>query len=113
MPASPNVFDLFSLKGQTALITGASGYLGSAMAHALAEAGASVVVSSRKIADAKRVVERLPRLGAEHHAVSIDHMDEASIAAGFKEAVALAGTINVLVNNGHETVKSDWRTVSG
>jgi len=38
---------LFDLKGKTCLITGASGYLGGAMARALAEAGGRVVVTSR------------------------------------------------------------------
>src|SRR5690242_8664108 len=112
MSATTNVFDLLSLKGKTALITGATGYLGSAMAVALAEAGARVVVSSRKIGDAKRAIEQLPHLGATHHAVAIDYMDEHSVQAGFKEAVELAGTINVVVNNGHEPVASDWRNVT-
>lgn len=40
--------ELFSLEGKTALITGATGHLGSAMAVALADAGATVVVSSRR-----------------------------------------------------------------
>ena len=38
---------LFDLKGKTCLITGAGGYLGGAMARALAEAGGRVVVTSR------------------------------------------------------------------
>src|SRR5438132_1946870 len=112
MSDSNNVLDLLSLKGKTALITGATGYLGSAMACALAEAGASVVVSSRKIAQARRAAEQLPRVGATHHAVAIDHMDEQSIETGFKEAIAQAGTINLLVNNGHEHLASEWRNVT-
>ncbi|MEY4426001.1 MAG: Gluconate 5-dehydrogenase, partial [Pseudomonadota bacterium] len=39
---------LFDLKGQTALVTGGSRGLGLQMAHALGEAGAKVIVSSRK-----------------------------------------------------------------
>jgi NAD(P)-dependent dehydrogenase (short-subunit alcohol dehydrogenase family) len=112
-PRSHDVRDLLSLAGKTALITGATGYLGSAMAAALAEAGASVIVSSRKIDDAKRAIEKLRRPGPKHYAVAIDHMDELSIEAGFKEAIALAGTIHVLVNNGHELTTKDWRHVTG
>jgi gluconate 5-dehydrogenase len=111
--ASKNVFDLMSLAGRTALITGASGYLGTAMAEALAEAGASVIVSSRSIDHARRVAEKLPRTNQKHHAIALDHMDERSIENGFKEAVASAGRIDMLVNNGHEPVGSDWRKITG
>ncbi len=108
------VEQLFNLSGKTALITGASGYLGTAMANALAEAGCRVVVASRTLATAKRVAEALA--GAEqgkHLAVVIDHMDEASIQRGFAQAVKLAGQIDVLVNNGHEPLPVDWTKVSG
>ena len=46
-----NIQQLFDLKGQTALITGGSRGLGLQMAHALGEAGARVVISSRKATD--------------------------------------------------------------
>jgi gluconate 5-dehydrogenase len=43
----------------------------------------------------------------------IDHMDEASIQSGFAEAVKQAGRIDILLNNGHEGLGADWRTVTG
>ena len=113
MSSSTNVFELLSLRGKTALITGATGYLGSAMASALAEAGASVVVSSRRLAEAQRVAEQLPRAEAKHHGIEMDYLDEASIDSGFKAAVGMAGKIDILVNNGHEPMADDWRTVTG
>ena len=113
MPSSANVFDLLSLAGRTALVTGATGYLGSAMASALAEAGASVVVSSRRLADAQRAMEGLQRAKSQHHAIEMDHLDESSIDAGFRSAVGIAGKIDILVNNGHEPLADDWRTVTG
>jgi gluconate 5-dehydrogenase len=106
------VTDLMSLCGKVALITGATGHLGGAMATALAEAGASVVVSSRRLADARAVADRLPPAELPHHAVAIDHMDETSIAAGFDAAVRAAGRIDVLVANGHEPLAADWRAVT-
>jgi gluconate 5-dehydrogenase len=110
---SRSVLDLMSLRGRTAFITGATGHLGSAMAAALAEAGASVVVSSRTIESASAVAASLPRVGeASHHAVALDHTDEASARAGFEAAVARAGRIDVLVNNGHEPLAADWTTVT-
>jgi len=105
--------ELLSLRGKTALITGASGHLGCALAEALAEAGASVVVSSRTLVKAETTAARLPRLeGATHFAVVLDHMEEASIQRGFLRAEELAGKIDVLVNNGHEPLADDWKSVT-
>ena len=50
--AAPTIHNLFDLSGKSALVTGASGWLGSSVAQALAEAGASVVTPSR---DLKRI----------------------------------------------------------
>jgi NAD(P)-dependent dehydrogenase (short-subunit alcohol dehydrogenase family) len=50
---------LFDLKGQTALVTGGSRGLGLQMAHALGEAGAKVIVSSRKAEDLMQAVAEL------------------------------------------------------
>lgn len=103
----------FDLTGKVALITGATGHLGSAMADALAEAGASVIASSRRLPDAQRVATRLPRTDeAHHHAIEMDHTDERSIQRGFDAALAAAGRIDVLVNNGHDPTSADWRTVT-
>lgn len=114
MSTQCNVNQLFSLRGKVALITGATGYLGSAMVDALAEAGASVVVSSRKLDSAKAVADRLPRAdGATHHAIAIDQTDEASIQSGFASAIAQAGKVDILINNGHQPIGKDWRTVTG
>lgn len=109
----PTVQELFSLAGRRALVTGASGYLGGAMARALAEAGATVVVSSREEARARAVAAALPAVpGAAHAAIVLDHMDPASIEAGFAEAVRQVGSIDVLVNNGHEALANDWTDVT-
>ena len=45
--AGRTIQELFDLSGKVALVTGGTGYLGTAFSHALAEAGASVVISSR------------------------------------------------------------------
>jgi len=116
MPTRPSrdVTDLLSLRGKVALITGATGHLGPAMAEALAEAGASVVVSSRDPERARDAALRLPRVGdARHLSLAMDHMDESSIEGGFDQAERQAGRIDVLVNNGHEPLGADWTTVTG
>ena len=67
---------LFDLKGKTCLITGASGYLGGAMARALAEAGGRVVVTSRELDRAVEVAGQLPDPNNVNHlGMVLDHMD--------------------------------------
>jgi NAD(P)-dependent dehydrogenase (short-subunit alcohol dehydrogenase family) len=110
---STHVRELFNLDGRVALITGAAGHLGSAMSHALAEAGATVVVSSRQLADAQRFADALPRPSSgRHHGVELDHMDESSLTAGFEKAVELAGHVDILIANGHEPLAADWTAVT-
>jgi len=108
-----SIQQLFDLSGRAALITGARGYLGRALADALAEAGARVVVSSRDLDSARSVAAALGGKEAGRHlAVGIDHLDEASVERGFGDAVAQAGQIDILVNNGHAPLAADWSTVT-
>jgi gluconate 5-dehydrogenase len=113
MTADRTVPQLFDLTGKTALISGASGYLGTAMSTGLAEAGARVICSSRDLAKAQAAAAALPSPGgAQHLAVALDNLDAASLERGFAEAVRLAGTIEVLVNNGHDPLGADLTTVT-
>jgi NAD(P)-dependent dehydrogenase (short-subunit alcohol dehydrogenase family) len=84
------------LSGTRALVTGGTEGLGRAMARALAEAGASVVLTSRDQTRAERVAAQL-----EGHAVGIalDVRDEAAVAAGVEEVFARLGGLELLVNN--------------
>lgn len=110
----PVVSELFNLSGRVALITGATGYLGGAMARGLAEAGCRVIVSSRDRSRAEEVAASLPaREGVSHLVAEIDHLDEISILAGFSKAITEAGKIDILVNNAHEGLAKDWRSVTG
>lgn len=109
-----SVRQLFDLSGRNAFITGATGHLGSAMARALAEAGARVIVSSRKMDKALAVAETLGgHQKGNHLAVAMDHLDEASVEMGFNEAVKQSGRLDILVNNGHDPLSADWETVTG
>jgi NAD(P)-dependent dehydrogenase (short-subunit alcohol dehydrogenase family) len=114
MEKEPSVSELFDLSGQTALITGATGYLGKAMARGLAEAGCRVVVSSRQQSRAEELATSLPTRNETTHLVAeIDQLDESSILTGFARAVAEAGNIDILINNAHEVMAKDWRSVNG
>ena len=107
----PTIQQLFDLTGKTALVSGATGYLGSASSCALAEAGASVVVSSRDRQRGQAAADRLP--GSQpHYAVELDQMDQASLERGWQDALAAAGKIDILVNNGHEGLGADWTNVT-
>jgi gluconate 5-dehydrogenase len=109
----PTVQQLFDLTGKTVLITGGTGHLGSAMARALAEAGASVVLTSRDAGRARAAAEALPRPGStQHQGLFLDHMAPESLPQAFAEAVERAGKLDVLVNNGHEAEPNDWTTIT-
>ncbi len=110
MRTEPTIQQLFDLTGRTALLTGGAGHLGSAMARALAEAGASVILTSRDAERAKEQAATLP--GPAHHGVALDHMDAMSLESGFRQAVGLAGKIDILINNGNEAVGADWTNVT-
>lgn len=99
--AKKNVLEQFDMSGTVALITGGTGWLGTAFAEALAEVGATVVVSSTALRRGEEAAATLPTPAGQHHvAVEMDHMNEASILSGFKAAVAAAGKVDVLINNG-------------
>ncbi|MCH5373332.1 MAG: SDR family oxidoreductase [Planctomycetes bacterium] len=110
--SDPTVQQLFDLTGRVALITGASGYLGRAMAGALAEAGARVVVGSRDAQKARETAASLPCPDQEHLGVALDYLDADSLGTGFADAIDEAGQIDILVNNGNHPVGKDWTNVS-
>ena len=105
---------LFDLNGKTCLITGASGYLGAAMARALAEAGGRVVVTSRELNRAVEIARQLPDPNDVNHLGAVlDHMDVVELDQRFQTISDQAGCIDVLVNNGHEHCPNDWTDISG
>jgi len=113
MTPEATIPDLFDLTSKTALISGASGWLGGAMSRALAEAGAHVITTSRDRDRARDTAAALPLTGKNtHHGVAMDHLDEDSIERGFAEALAHTGRIDILVNNGHAANGSDLHSVT-
>jgi NAD(P)-dependent dehydrogenase (short-subunit alcohol dehydrogenase family) len=91
--------ELFDLTGKVALITGASRGIGEAIAVAYAQAGAKVVLSSRKQADLDGVAQRIRELGGEALALAAHTGDMGAITAVVEQTSATFGGIDIVVNN--------------
>ncbi len=94
-----SVIDLFSLQGKVAVVTGACGWLGSAMSRALAETGAQVVVTSRDGGQAAEFAASLP--GDGHLGLGFSQGDTDTIPGFVSEVMERMGKIDVLVNNAY------------
>jgi gluconate 5-dehydrogenase len=97
---------MFSLDGRVALVTGASRGLGFAMAKALAENGAKVIVNAR---DAASLDQAGRKIGAE--AMAFDVADSKAARAALEEIARRHGRLDVLVNNAgvqHRVPLTEW-----
>lgn len=88
-----------ALTGKTAVVTGASSGIGSAIARALAGEGADVYVAGRTAAKLKGLVDEIVKGGGKAHAAVIDVREPASISGLVDRAVKETGRINIMVNN--------------
>jgi gluconate 5-dehydrogenase len=106
----------FSLQGRRALITGSSGGIGLALARALGQAGATVVLNGR---DSDRLQTAQAALAADGLSVNIaafDVTDAEAVRAGVADIEQRLGAIDILVNNAgmqirnplHEFADDDW-----
>lgn len=93
------VQQLFDLQGKTALVTGGSRGLGLQMAQALGEAGARVILTSRKAADLEEATAQLRSQGIDAQWIAADCANEQEIERLSRESLALAGDLDILVNN--------------
>ena len=109
-----------SLKGQRALVTGASSGIGEAVARALAGAGASVAVNWTSGEDrARKVVADIEAAGGKALAIRADVSKEDQVQAMFRRMIDEWGSIDILVNNAglqrdaavHEMSLKDWQLV--
>ncbi len=100
---STNVRDLFDLTGRTALVTGGSRGLGLQIAGALGEAGARVMLTSRKPADLEVAVQSLQSRGIDARWVAADASTEDGVSRIVSEASQRLGDIDILVNNAGAT----------
>jgi 3-oxoacyl-[acyl-carrier protein] reductase len=88
---------MFDLTGMTALVTGASGGIGSAIARALAAQGATLALSG---SNEEKLKAFAAELGGDHKTLVCDLSDPAAVDALVPQAVeALGGKLDILVNN--------------
>ncbi len=93
------VQQLFDLKGKTALVTGGSRGLGLQMAHALGEAGARIMLSSRKAGDLEEATGDLQAAGIDARWIAADCSREEDIRKLADQTLERMGDIDILVNN--------------
>jgi len=87
---------MFDLTGKVALVTGASGGIGGAIAKALHTQGATVVLSGTRLEALNKLKDDL---GSRAHVAASDLGDAADVEALPKKAEEAAGTIDILINN--------------
>jgi len=96
--------DLFSLKGKVALVTGGGRGIGKFIATGLAEAGANIILTSRKL----KILEETAKELESHHnikaiAIASDMAKEDTVEAMLQESIQKFGHIDILVNNAGAT----------
>ena len=87
------------LSGRVAFVTGASSGLGAQFARALAQAGAAVVLASRRVDKLKELRAEIEGEGGDAHVMELDVTDRHSIKAAVAHAETEVGSIDILVNN--------------
>ena len=116
----PNVMDLFRLDGRTALVTGGSRGLGRVMAEALAEAGASVCVTSRDAGAAAQAAASLAgSTGARVIGLDAELTTGDGVARLVDAVASRVGHVDILVNNAGINIRgmsdalseADWDAV--
>ena len=88
--------DIFNLEGKTALITGASSGLGKHFAKTLAGAGASVILSARRVENLEALKNEI---GSQASCIPLDVTSAESIDNLIKEIRSTSGSLDILINN--------------
>ena len=100
---STPISTLFDLSGKTALVTGGSRGLGLQIAEALGEAGARILLSSRKAGDLEEAAAHLQAKGIDTRWVAADASKPEEVQRVCDEAMQRLGQVDILVNNAGAT----------
>lgn len=113
---------IFSLKGLMAVVTGASRGIGRAIAIALAQAGADVVLASRSEDDLRKVADEISSIGRQSWVIPTDMLNIDQIERLANETLQLRPRVDILVNNAglnisrcnfEDSQEVDWDVVLG
>ncbi|MDO9144746.1 SDR family oxidoreductase [Rhodoferax sp.] len=114
-----NLLDTFQLTGRRALITGSSGGIGLALARALGQAGAHVILNGRNPDKLALAAQTLQAEGLTVSAQAFDVTDAGVVSQAVDAIEGSIGAIDILVNNAgmqirnplHEFADDDWHTL--
>jgi NAD(P)-dependent dehydrogenase (short-subunit alcohol dehydrogenase family) len=114
-----SILDLFDLSDKVAIVSGGGGGLGRIMAVGLAEAGADVVVCSRKIENCEETAKLIDSLGRKSLAIRCDLTKEDNIDDAVSVTLKEFNKIDILINNAGRTFGAnpeeyklkDWKAV--
>ncbi|MFJ5623630.1 SDR family NAD(P)-dependent oxidoreductase [Peribacillus loiseleuriae] len=90
---------LFSLKGKTALVTGGARGLGKAMAEALAQVGANIIIADMELTSAQQAAKELASFGGKTLGLQVDVTSEEQVRAMVDQIVGEFNELNVVINN--------------
>ncbi len=94
-----SVWEQYSLARKVAVVTGATGVLGGAMAHGLAAAGARVAILGRREARARELAEEITAAGYEALPLPADVLDEDSLQSARQKLLDTWGRVDILINS--------------
>ena len=101
--------DLFNLTGKNALVTGSSQGIGRAIALALAEFGANVIIHNRKgDEEAQKVAKQIQQQGGKSAVIGVELSEPNAIDYLFEEAIKPFGEIDILVTNASVQLPEEW-----
>jgi gluconate 5-dehydrogenase len=113
------VLEKFRLNGRRALITGSSGGIGLALARALGQAGAAVILNGRNADKLQAAAQELRAEGLSVSTAGFDVTDADAVRQGIDAIEKDIGSIDILVNNAgmqirgplHDFADTDWHTL--
>lgn len=98
MSVSSYLTSLFGLEGQVAVVVGATGVLGGAIAQGLGQAGAKIVVAGRNEERGAARVAEIEKAGGQATFISVEASDRKSTEELLKQTLAKYGQVDILVN---------------